>query len=136
MVAGPFLLPRGENRPTGVAGQMTLATIPDHRLVRQGQLVLAPAAGDNAGQPGERSRPPLDADTTCHPVTGPITPAAPNRALTAAVAAPTAATRSCHGDPHAVGTTRSTPANRAATQEMRPHRFQSSSHPPQPATDR
>ena len=78
---------------------MTLATIQDQRPHRQGQLVLAPAHTEPNGQPGERSRPPLDADATCHAVTRPITPAVPNRAITAAVAAPTAASTSRHGDP-------------------------------------
>jgi hypothetical protein len=85
--------------------------------MRQGQLVLEPADADSAGQPGERSRPPLDADTTCPAVTGPITPTAPNRAVTAAVDAPTAASKSCHGDPNAFGTAWSTPANLAATRK-------------------
>ena len=69
---------------------MTLATILEHAAVRQGELVLAPALTEPSGQPGERSRPPLDADATCHAVTGPKIPDVPNRAVTAAVAAPNA----------------------------------------------
>ena len=77
--------------------------------------MLQPAPGEPVGQPGERSRPPLDADTTCHAVSGPINPAVPNRPVTAEVAAPTAATTSSHGDPNAFGTARSTPARRATS---------------------
>jgi hypothetical protein len=94
---------------------MTLATILEHAAVRQGELVLAPALTEPSGQPGERSRPPLDADATCHAVTGPKIPAVPNRAVTAAVAAPTAASTSRHGEPSAFGTAWSTPANRATS---------------------
>ena len=94
---------------------MTLATIQDQPPRRQGRLVLAPAPTEPSGQPGERSRPPLDADATCHAVTEPITPDVPNRAVTAAVAAPTAASTSRHGEPSAFGTAWSTPASRATT---------------------
>jgi len=73
--------------------------------------VLDPAPTALAGQPGERSRPPDDAAATCHAVTGPTTPAAPNLAITAAAAAPTATSTSRHGDPMAFGTARSTPAS-------------------------
>ena len=90
---------------------MTLATIPEHAAVHQGQLVLAPTPTETPGHPGERSRPPLDADATCHAVTRPTTPAVPNLAITAAAAAPTAASMSRHGDPMAFGTARSTPAS-------------------------
>ena len=83
--------------------------------MRQGQLVLAPAPTEPTGHPGERSRPPLDADATCHAVTGPMTPAMPNRPVTAEVAAATAATKSSHGDPSALGTAWSTPASRATS---------------------
>ena len=96
---------------------MTLATIQDKRPRRQGRLVLAPAPTEPTGHPGERSRPPLDADATCHAVTGPITPTVPNRAVTTAAAAPTAASTSRHGEPRAFGTTWSTPANRATTRK-------------------
>jgi len=80
---------------------MTLATIPEQAEVRQGQLVSNPAAIDPAGHPGERSRPPDDAAATCHAVTGPTIPAArTGPAVTAAVAAPTAASTSAHGFRH------------------------------------
>ena len=84
-------------------------------MVRQGQPVLAPARTEGSGQPGERSREPDDATATCQAVTGPISPAVPNRAVTAVVAAPTAASTSRHGDPLAFGTGWSTPASRATT---------------------
>ena len=93
-----------------------------------------PATG--RGQPGERSRPPNDAAATCHAVTGPITPTGPNRPVTAAVAAPTAASRSRHGEPSAFGTAWSTPASRATSSEMHPRRLQPAAHPPQPAAHR
>ena len=77
---------------------------------------MLPAAPTEAtGQPGERSREPDDAAATCQAVTGPITPAAPNRAVTAVVAAPNAASTSRHGDPVAFGTAWSTPASRASS---------------------
>ena len=76
-------------------------------------LPAAPIEGD--GQPGERSREPDDAAATCHAVTGPITPLVPNLPVTAAVATPSAATMSRHGEPNALGTAWSTPASRAAT---------------------
>jgi hypothetical protein len=82
---------------------------------------LAPAPTEPSGQPGERSRPPLDADATCHAVTEPITPDVPNRAVTAAVAAPTAASTSRHGEPSAFGTAWSTPASRATGLELQPN---------------
>ena len=88
------------------------------------------------GQPGERSRPPLDAAATCHAVTGPITPAVPNRAVTAAVAAPNAASTSRHGDPSAFGTAWSTPASRATTVKCTRTASSRVPHPPQPAADR
>jgi hypothetical protein len=94
---------------------MTLATIPDQPAPRQGELVLPAALTKPTGQPGERSREPDDATATCQAVTGPITPAVPNRAVTALVAAPNAASTSRHGDPVAFGTDWSTPANRATT---------------------
>ncbi len=94
---------------------MTLATIQDQRPRRQRRLVLNTAPTETSGQPGDRSRPPLEADAACHAVTGPITPAGPNLAVTAAAAAPTAARTSRHGDPIAFGTARSTPASRATT---------------------
>src|SRR5664279_201691 len=112
---------------------MTLATIQDQRPRRQGQLVLAPAPTDPAGQPGERSRPPLDADATCHAVTGPRIPTAPNRAVTAAIVAPNAASTSCHGDPSAFGTAWSTPASPGHHREMHPDHLQPRGPPPQPA---
>ena len=77
--------------------------------------MLAPAPTAPSGQPGERSREPDDAAATCHAVTGPITPAVPNRAVTAVIAAPSAATMSRHGVPMAFGTAWSTPASRATT---------------------
>ena len=77
---------------------------------------MLPAAPTEAGgQPGERSREPDDAAATCQAVTGPITPTVPNRAVTAVVAAPNAASTSRHGDPRAFGTALSTPASRATT---------------------
>jgi len=115
---------------------MTLATILEHAAVRQGELVLAPALTEPSGQPGEGSRLPLDADATCHAVTGPKIPAVPNRAVTAAVAAPNAASTSRHGEPSAFGTAWSTPANRGDQHEMHPDRRQPGTPPPQPAADR
>ncbi len=75
--------------------------------------MLAPAPGQAGGQPGASSRPAEHAAATCHPVTGPSTPAAPNRPVTATVTAPSAASRSRYGQPSALGTGRSTPARRA-----------------------
>ena len=89
-----------------------------------------------AANPGERSRPPLDAAATCHAVTGPITPAVPNRAVTAAIAAPTAASdvpprraeRFRHRLVH--------PGQPGHHREMHPDRLQPGAPPPQPAADR
>jgi hypothetical protein len=92
---------------------MTLATIHDNRAERQGRLVLLSAGTGTTGQPGERRRPPDDATASCHAVTGPMIPVAPNRAVTAVVANLTAVSRSLHPEPAAFGTCTSTPADKA-----------------------
>ena len=89
---------------------VTLARIPPNRGLRQRRLVLPVGPGCPGGQPGDSSRPAEQAAATCQALTGPRTPNAPNRPLTAAVAAPNAASTSRHADPRALGTTRSTPA--------------------------
>ena len=97
---------------------------------------MAPAPGKRVGQQGERSRPPLEDDSTCHAVTGPITPAGPNRPVTASVAATTAATKSCHGDPESLRHHQVDPGQPGHQREVHPHRLQTGAHPPQPAADR
>jgi len=112
---------------------MTLAAIPEQAEVRQGQLVSNPAAIDPAGHPGERSRPPDDAAATCHAVTGPTIPAArTGPAVTAAVAAPTAASTSAHGFRHR----RVHPGQPGQHREMDPDRLEPGAAPPQPAAHR
>jgi hypothetical protein len=99
--------------PAGTGQAATLARIPGDRAARQGELVLPAAPGWHGGQPGASSRPPEHAAATCQAVTRPRTPNAPKRSVTAAVAAPNAASTSSHGEPSALGTPRSTPARRA-----------------------